>query len=98
MVIDASEVDWIEAMRDYVRLHTHDRTHVLRTTMAGLEQRLDPDRFLRIHRSTIVQLDRVRQLQVDSHGEYSVVLAGDRRLRVGRAYRESAFERLGLKL
>jgi two-component system LytT family response regulator len=98
-VIDAAEVDWIEARRDYVRLHTGDRMHVLRTTMAGLEQRLDPDRFLRIHRSTIVQLDRVRQLEIDGHGEYSVLIGGSgRRLRVGRAYRDSAFDRLGVKL
>jgi two-component system LytT family response regulator len=72
--------------------------HVRRSTLAGLEQRLDPDRFLRIHRSTIVQVDRVRQLEIDGHGEYSVLIGGGRRLRVGRAYRDSAFDRLGLKL
>ncbi|HUF71063.1 MAG TPA: LytTR family DNA-binding domain-containing protein [Longimicrobiales bacterium] len=95
-VIDVATIDWIEAVRDYVRLHAGAATHLVRATTAALEQRLDPARFMRIHRSTIVQLDRIRQLLADGHGEYVAILHGGERLRVGRSYRDAVLRRLGL--
>lgn len=96
-IVEAAAVDWIEAARDYVVLHTGGKKHLVRGTMTGLEERLDPTRFLRIHRSTIVNLERVRQLHVDDHGTYAVVLGTGDRLRVGRHYSDTALQRLGLK-
>src|ERR1041385_1949712 len=61
--VRTSDVDWMEAARNYVRLHVGDRTHVLRTTLSALEHRLDPERFRRVSRSALVNLDRVRELQ-----------------------------------
>lgn len=96
-VVEAGAVEWIEADGDYVTLHTDGKAHLLRGTMASLERRLDPVRFLRIHRSAIVQVDRVRELRSDEHGDYEVVLRGGRRLRVSRTYRDAALRRLGMK-
>jgi two-component system LytT family response regulator len=93
LLVDADEVDWIEAAGNYVRLHHGGQKHLLRETMASLEAQLDPRRFARIHRSTIVHLDRVRELHHILHGDYSVFLRDGTRLTLLRGYRES-FERL----
>jgi two-component system LytT family response regulator len=93
LLIDAGEVDWIEAAGNYVRLHHAGQKHLLRETMNSLESQLDPERFARIHRSTIVNLDRVRELHHILHGDYSVHLRDGTRLTLSRGYRES-FERL----
>lgn len=95
-LVETDDVEWIEARGDYARLHLRDDTHLLRTTMTELERCLDPSKFLRIHRSTIVRLDRVRRLLTDNHGDYVAVLNGGRRLRVGRTYRDAVLRRLGL--
>lgn len=94
-VIDVRAVDWVEAARDYVSLHVGRKTHLLRASLTALERRLDPRRFLRVHRSAIVQLDRIRQLQLDAHGDYVAVLDGGDRVRVGRSYRDALLRRLG---
>lgn len=96
-LVEAACVDWIEASGDYATLHAGDTTHLLRSTMTELERVLDPRDFLRIHRSTIVRLDRIRRLLTDDHGDYVAVLEGGRQLRVGRTYRDVALERLGLR-
>ena len=96
-LIDAASVDWIEATGDYVSLHVGGKTHLLRGTMAGLEGRLDPRRFLRVHRSAIVQLGRIRHLRAGGHGAYFAVLEGGERVRVGRSYRDAVLERLGVR-
>lgn len=97
LVIEADAVDWIEAAGDYVNLHVGARTYLLRATMFALERRLDSARFFRIHRSSIVQIDRVKGLHPDSHGDYVVVLADGRTLRVGRAFRDAVLTRLGMR-
>jgi two-component system LytT family response regulator len=84
----AEEIDWIEASDYYVSLHAGGQTHVLRRTMADLEARLDPDRFCRIHRSTIVNIGRVREVQTRPAGEYVVVLADKTELRLSRSRKE----------
>ena len=80
-------VDWIEAAGNYVRLHAEGKTHLLRQTMNALERQLDPDRFLRIHRSTIVNVDRVKELNRMFNGEYEVLLVDGTTLTLSRGYR-----------
>jgi len=82
------EIDWIEAADYYSCLHSGARTHLLRRSMAELERDLEPRHFCRIHRSTIVNLSRVRDLCVDAGGEHEVVLRDETRLKVSRGYRE----------
>jgi len=92
--VKAEEIDWVEAQGNYVRLHVGEASYLLRDSIGKLEVRLDPDRFLRIHRSTIVNLDRVREITPLFHGEYAVVLADGTRLTLSRGYRDrlSRFE------
>jgi two-component system response regulator AlgR len=84
--IDAGQVERIDAERDYVRLHVGDRSYLLLQTIAGLEGRLDPARFIRIHRSTILRRDRIRGLRHEGLGVWSAELEGGETLRIGRTY------------
>jgi two-component system, LytTR family, response regulator len=92
--VAASEVDWIEASDYYVSLHVGAKTHLLRRSMAELEQELDRDAFCRIHRSAIVKLDKVRSLQLNEAGEYGVLLKDGTRLRLSRRYKKELQSRL----
>ncbi|HTE51778.1 MAG TPA: LytTR family transcriptional regulator DNA-binding domain-containing protein [Kofleriaceae bacterium] len=89
------EIDYIEAEGNYVRVHAGAADHQLRETLSRLETQLDPDRFLRIHRSTIVNLDRVKEIQPLFHGEHRVVLRDGTELTLSRGYRDrlARFER-----
>jgi LytTr DNA-binding domain len=87
--VRTSDVDWMEAARNYVRLHVGERTHVLRATLSALEQRLDPERFRRISRSALVNLDRVREVQPWFHGDAVVILESGTRLGLSRRYRSN---------
>ena len=87
------ELDYAEAADNYVELHAGKQVHLLRETLTRLEQRLDPRRFLRIHRSTIVNVSRVRELRALPGGDQEVLLAGGTRLIASRTYRE-AIQRL----
>jgi len=87
--VRTSDVDWMEAARNYVRLHVGDRTHLLRATLGALEQRLDPERFRRISRSALVNLDRVREVQPWFHGDAVVILEGGARLALSRRFRDN---------
>ena len=84
----AEEMDWVEAAGNYVELHVGRESHLLRETMNNLEKRLDPERFLRIHRRVIVNVERIKQLEGISHGEYVVLLKDGKRLSSSRGYRE----------
>jgi two-component system LytT family response regulator/two-component system response regulator AlgR len=84
--VPTAEIDWIEAEKDYVRIHSGARSYMLLGLIAAVERRLDPDQFMRIHRSAIVRLDRVRSLHRGRYGTLDVELAGGPRLRVGRKY------------
>jgi two-component system, LytTR family, response regulator len=84
--IPAPEIDWIEAEKDYVRIHSGSRSFMLLGLLATLERRLDPGEFIRIHRSTIVRFDRIRSVQRVRYGALDVALEGGKRLRVGRKY------------
>jgi two-component system LytT family response regulator len=89
------EIDWIEAAGNYVRLHLGEDAHLFRETMNNMEARLDGRRFVRIHRSRIVNTDRIKELQPWFNGEYVVVLQNSTRLTLSRGYREKLQERLG---
>ncbi len=88
------EVDWIEATGNYVTLHVAKDAHLIRETMDGLEPKLAPDQFVRIHRSSIVNLDRVKELQPWFRGEQVLALKDGTRLTVGRAFRSRLRELL----
>ncbi len=83
------EIDWIEAAGNYVTLHVGARAPLLRHTLSGIERQLDPQRFRRIHRSVIVNLERVKEVRALDNGDYCARLADGRELRVGRSYRRN---------
>lgn len=89
VLLRADEVDWIEAAANYVRFQARGRSYLLRGTMAALERTLDPGKFARIHRSTIVNLDRVKEIKPEWHGDFDVVLTDGRTLRLSRNYRDA---------
>ena len=88
LFIDVSDIDWIGADGDYVRIHTAGKSHLVRDTMAAMEQRLDAALFVRIHRSAIVNVSRIRELRPYSSREYAVILNDGTRLRLSRRYRD----------
>jgi len=95
--VKISEIDWIEAADYYACLHVGARSHLIRRSMAELEGDLDPKLFCRVHRSGIVNLDRVRSLKVSEDGEYEVLLENGARVRISRRYRKQLQERMGLR-
>lgn len=84
--VKPDEIDWIDAAANYVRLHVRGTAYLLRSPISAFERRLDPSRFVRIHRSAIVNLDRIQKIEPFSHGEYIVVTADGIRLRSSRAH------------
>ena len=90
----ADEIDWIEAAGNYVRLHVGPASHLLRETMNAIEGRLDAEKFFRIHRSRIVNMERIQEMQPWLNGEYAVLLRTGTRLTLSRGYREKLQERL----
>jgi len=91
-----SEIDWIEAADYYVCLHVGTKTHLLRRSMSDVDQELEQAAFCRIHRSAIVNLERVRQLEISEDGGTDVILNSGTRLRLSRRYRKDLQARLGL--
>lgn len=87
-LVSVDEIDWFESSGNYVRLHVGSERFLLRQTLHGLEQKLDPTRFVRIHRATIVNLQRIRDTRHASHGDHVVVLQDGTQLQLSRAYRE----------
>ena len=88
------EIDWMSTVGNYVRLQVGRDSHLMRETMTGMESKLDPVSFMRIHRSTIVNLDRVKEVQPWAKGEYVVIMRDGTRLIMSRRYRERLNERL----
>ena len=93
--VRVDEIDWIEAADNYVRLHAGREEHLLRETMNGIETRLDPQRFIRVHRSAMVNIDAVKEVQPLFHGDYEVLLRMGATVAVGRNYREKLMKALG---
>jgi len=84
--VEASDIDWVEAAGDYVILHCGDEKSMIRETMAGMEKKLPSDRFVRIHRSSIVCIPSVREIKPYFHGDYIVYLKDGRELKLSRRY------------
>jgi two-component system LytT family response regulator len=91
--VRAAEIDWVEAAGDYVSLHVGKRAWLLRETMTSIERKLDPERFARIHRSTIVNVERIAEMRSYDNGEYLVRLADGTELKLSRTHR-AALQRL----
>jgi two-component system LytT family response regulator len=92
------DVDWLEAEGDYVKIHVGRAWHLLRETMKHLEAQFDPARFIRIHRSTIVNVERIKELQPYFRGEYVVILHDGTELKLSRGYRARLEAALGRHL
>jgi len=93
--VRTAEIDWVEASGNYVTLHAGRERHMLRRTMSDLLACLDPQLFVRIHRSHIVNVERIRELQALDNGEWLVILTDGVRLTLSRSYRDDLHERLG---
>jgi two-component system LytT family response regulator len=93
--VKTDEIDWIEAAGNYLRLHAGGETHLLRETMTSLDRRLEPGRFVRIHRSTIVNVERIREFQTLFHGDYVVILKDGTELTMSRSYRQNLADLVG---
>ena len=90
--LKTEEIDWIEAAGNYVKLHVGRDSHMIRETMNGIEAKLDPDKFLRIHRSTVVNIDRIKELHPMFSGDYAVILRDGTELALSRNYRDRFVE------
>ena len=93
--IRTDDVDWIEAERNYIRLHVRGQSHLLRENLSRIETALDPAKFCRIHRSTIVNIDRIHAVESVTRGEYVVTLHDGTKLASGRSYRNRLHEVMG---
>jgi two-component system, LytTR family, response regulator len=95
LFLNVSDIDWIEAASYYACLHVGSDTHLLRRTLSELERDLGDGTFIRIHRSIIVNVERIRGLELQAEGEYEVVLKSKVRLRLSRRFRKRLQDRLG---
>ncbi len=95
LFLNVADLDWIEAAGYYACLHVGSNTHVMRRTLLELERDLGDEKFIRIHRSIIVNLERIRGLELQSGGEYDVVLQSKVRLRLSRRFRRRLQARMG---
>jgi len=98
MFLRTDEIDWVEAADDHVVVHCGERTWRTRETLRHVAARLDPSRFVRIHRSTIVRLGAVRELQPWFHGDYVAILHSGAKLRLSRSFRDAVAATLGRPL
>jgi two-component system LytT family response regulator len=96
--LKTEEIDWLEADDKYVHLHVGKRSHMVRQTLSGMEAQLNPERFLRIHRSVIVNIERIKELQPLFGGEHTVILHDKTELALSRNYKDKLFELLGKPL
>ena len=94
LLVDTRDIDWIDAAGDYMCVHVNSESHIIRSTLKALVSKLDPDKFKRIHRSTIVNLDRIIKVTSLQKGEYILDLEGDVQLKVSRNFRHAIKEYL----
>jgi two-component system LytT family response regulator len=95
ILLKATDIDWIEAAGNYLRIHAQDKTHLLRETLCRLAARLDANTFLRVHRGTIVNIDRIQRVEPWFHGDCQLILQDGTKLTMSRTYRTQLQERLG---
>jgi two-component system LytT family response regulator len=93
VLVNVADIDWFESSANYVQLHTRGTSYAVRMTMGELERQLDPTRFARIHRSTIVQIDRIKDIVASWHGDFDVTLRDGTMLRLSRNYRDRVLTR-----
>lgn len=98
ILVAAETIQWVTAERNYVRLHTDSGSHLLRETMSKMEERLDPHAFARIHRSAIIRIEAIREIDTEADGSYFVTMQSGERLSVGAAYRDNLERALGDRL
>jgi two-component system, LytTR family, response regulator len=96
--VRTADIDWCEAAGNYIRMHVGQQEHLVRETMGHLESQLDIRQFVRIHRSTIVNVDRILEMRSTFNGEYMVLLRNGTRLTLSRGYRDAIQARLGKPL
>ena len=92
--VEVDSIDWVEAEGNYVRLYAGDQVHLMRETMNGLIEKIGPQKFFRIHRSRIVNVNRVKELLIAGGGDYQVVLQDGTKLGLSRLYRDALQEQL----
>jgi len=92
IIVPIDTIDWVETYGNYLKLHSGGNTYLIRETMNNLSARIDPGKFLRIHRSTLVNLDRIKEFQPMFGGQYTVVLCDGTELTLSRNYRKSVLE------
>jgi two-component system LytT family response regulator len=90
--LPVSDIRWIGAEENYVRICTEKENHLLRETMAHLEERLDPEMFLRVHRSSIVNLQHVKEIRSETNGDFAVILVNGQKVSMSRSYRSRVSE------
>ena len=95
LLVKVDDIDWVEAADNYVNLHVGADSHLIRETMSALEDRLPAPAFMRISRSAMVNVERIRELQPMFHGEYVVILRNGTRLTLSRTYRDKLQHLLG---
>ncbi len=93
--VRTADIDWVDAQGNYVRLHAGGRAHLLRDTMKGFEEKLDPAAFVRVNRSVIVNIDHIAQAETHTHGEYEIALRDGVRVTSSRAFGARLHELLG---
>jgi two-component system LytT family response regulator len=93
--LKAAEIDWIQADDKYAHLHTGNKSHLVRQTLGAFEAQLDPQKFIRIHRSAIVNVESIKELQPMFTGEYTIILENGTKLTLSRSYKNKLFELLG---
>jgi two-component system LytT family response regulator len=97
LLLNVGEVDWLEAAGNYVCVHVGKQSYIVRDSLANLESHLDPAHFARTHRSTVVNLDRIRELRPHWHGDYRLTLQSGQVLQLSRRYRLALTEKLGIQ-
>jgi two-component system LytT family response regulator len=95
LLLKLDDIDWIEAADNYVNLHVRNESHLMRETMTSLETRLDPKKFIRISRSAMVNVERIKEMQPLFHGDYVVILQNGTRLTLSRNHRAKLDQLLG---
>ena len=95
ILLPIDEIDWIESYGNYLKLHTGRESHLIRATMQSLESKLDPEKFVRVHRSTIVNIEKIKEIYPRSNGDQDLVLQNGQQLMLSRKYRDRFFGVIG---
>lgn len=95
ILLPTDEIDWIETHGNYLKVHAGRESHLIRGTMQSLETKLNPEQFVRVHRSVIVNIEKIKEIYPRSNGDQDLVLQNGRQLMLSRNYRDKFFELLG---